>query len=80
MKLGSDVADLVVRNLRLAGRRDVIALARQIARTEDKLELVLQEVEHLQDDVRKSRASSNGRAESVPGNRGAEPVPEIITP
>ena len=80
MKLGSDVADLVVRNLRLAGRRDVIALARQIARTEDKLELVLQEVEHLQDDVRESRASSNGRAESVPGNRSAEPVPEIITP
>lgn len=66
MKLGADVGDLVVRNLRLAGRRDVIALGRQIARTEDKLELVLQEVEHLQDDVRRSRASSNGSSEAVP--------------
>jgi hypothetical protein len=39
--------DLVVRNLRIAGRPDVTRLARQIARTEDKLELVLQEVERL---------------------------------
>jgi hypothetical protein len=74
MKIGSDVADLVVRNLRLAGRRDVIALGRQIARTEDKLELVLQEVESLQDDVRRSRTSSNGTSGE------AEAVPEIITP
>ena len=48
MRLGSDAADLVVRNLRLAGRRDVVSLHRQLARTEDKLELVLQEVESLQ--------------------------------
>jgi hypothetical protein len=47
-RIGNDAADLVVRNLRLAGRRDITALARQIARTEDKLELVLQEVERLQ--------------------------------
>jgi len=66
MKLGSDIADLVVRNLRLAGRRDVIALGRQLARTEDKLERVLQEVEDLQDGVRGSRASSNGSPEAVP--------------
>ena len=71
MKLGSDAADMVVRNLRLAGRRDIIALGKQLARTEDKLELVLQEVERLQDDVRRSRSSSNGSTESVP---------EIITP
>lgn len=63
MKLGSDAADLVVRNLRLAGRRDVIALGRQLARTEDKLERVLQEVESLQDQLR-ARSSSNGRADS----------------
>jgi hypothetical protein len=37
----------VVRNLRIASRRDVANLARQLARTEDKLELLLQEVERL---------------------------------
>jgi hypothetical protein len=47
MKLGNDAADLVVRNLRIASRRDVANLARQLARTEDKLEQVLQEVERL---------------------------------
>ena len=57
MKLGTDVADTVVRNLRLAGRRDITALGRQLARTEDKLERVLQEVESLQDEVRRSRGA-----------------------
>jgi hypothetical protein len=50
-RMGNDVADLVVRNLRLAGRRDVTSLARQLARTEDKLEQVLQEVERLQEQI-----------------------------
>jgi hypothetical protein len=59
-KLGSDLADMVVRNLRIAGRRDVTSLARQLARTEDKLERVLQEVERLQDELRASQASQNG--------------------
>jgi hypothetical protein len=58
-KLGNDAADLVVRNLRLAGRRDITGLARQLARTEDKLELVLQEVERLQAQVGE-RGSENG--------------------
>jgi hypothetical protein len=47
-RIGNDVFDLAVRNLRLASRQDVTRLARQLARTEDKLELVLQEVERLQ--------------------------------
>jgi hypothetical protein len=47
VKIGNDVGDLVIRNLRLASRRDIANLARQLARTEDKLELVLQEVERL---------------------------------
>src|SRR5688572_11076876 len=47
MKIGSDVADLAVGSLRVAGRRDVLSLHRQLARTEDKLERVLQEVERL---------------------------------
>lgn len=47
-KVGTDVMDLVLRNLRVAGRRDVVRLARQLGRTEDKLERVLQEIEALQ--------------------------------
>ena len=39
--------DLIVRNLRLAGRADIDRLGRQLARTEDKLELLLQEIEEL---------------------------------
>jgi predicted nucleic acid-binding protein len=67
-KIGSDVADLVLRNLRLAGRQDITALARQLARTEDKLELLLQEVERLRDEQGTSRSGrsspANGRARS----------------
>lgn len=48
-KLSSGVLDLTLRNLRLAGRRDVIRLQRQLARTEDKLERVLQEIEFVRD-------------------------------
>ena len=76
VKLGSDAADLVVRNLRLAGRRDITGLARQLARTEDKLELVLQEVERLRSSSRpragaRARQASNGgpRARTPPGGR-----------
>ena len=62
-KIGADVGDLAVRNLRLAGRRDIARLGQQLARTEDKLETVLQEVERLQDELRAEReksARSNG--------------------
>ncbi|HYY22825.1 MAG TPA: hypothetical protein VE780_13195 [Thermoleophilaceae bacterium] len=62
-KLGFDAMDLVVRNLRIAGRRDVTNLGRQLARTEDKLETVLQEVERLRDELRdaeRNRASQDG--------------------
>jgi hypothetical protein len=48
-RLSNDAFDLVLRNLRLAGRRDVIRLSRQLARTEDKLERLLQEIEAVQD-------------------------------
>ena len=57
-RIGNDVADLVVRNLRLAGRRDVTNLGRQLARTEDKLERVLQEVERLQEQLAEGKRSS----------------------
>jgi hypothetical protein len=60
-KIGTDVMDLWLRNLRVAGRRDVARLARQLGRTEDKLERVLQELEDLRDQV--------GEAEEPPASR-----------
>jgi hypothetical protein len=48
-KIGADIGDLVLRNMRIAGRADIDHLARQLARTEDKLELLLQAVERLED-------------------------------
>ena len=50
-RIGSDIADLMLRNLRVAGRADIVRLARQLHRTEDKLERVLQEVEGLRDEL-----------------------------
>ena len=50
-RISSDTADLFLRNLRLAGRADITRLARQLHRTEDKLERVLQEVEGLRDEL-----------------------------
>lgn len=44
-KLTNDGMDLVLRNLRVASRRDIVRLSRQLGRTEDKLERVLQELE-----------------------------------
>jgi hypothetical protein len=52
-RISSDVADLVLRNLRLAGRADVTRLARQLHRTEDKLERLLQEVEGMRTAARR---------------------------
>jgi hypothetical protein len=60
-KIGTDTFDLVLRNVRLAGRADVTRLARQLGRTEDKLELVLQEVERLREAVEASQSSSRSR-------------------
>ncbi len=77
-RVGNDTWDLLVRNLRLAGRADVNRLARQLARTEDKLELVLQEVEGLRADLatalaanesEEKPASSNSRRSSSSGTR-----------
>jgi hypothetical protein len=48
-KISGDVMDLMLRNFRIAGRTDIDRLARQLARTEDKLELLLQAMERLED-------------------------------
>ena len=72
-KIGNEAMDMAVRNLRVAGRQDVIRLGRQLARTEDKLELVLQEVEQLQDELRASRnGDASGATDSkAPARRTA---------
>jgi hypothetical protein len=72
VKMGADFGDLVVRNLRLAGRRDITRLARQLGRTEDKLELVLREVERLRE---QQAAATGGRVDArgdAIGNGGTD--------
>jgi hypothetical protein len=54
-KLSSDAADLALRNLRIAGRQDVIRLSRLLNRTEDKLERLLQEVELMHERLDEQR-------------------------
>jgi hypothetical protein len=72
-RIGSDVADLVLRNLRLAGRADVTRLARQLHRTEDKLERVLQELEALRSEAARGPGpSANGHSRAAP----AKPRPK----
>jgi hypothetical protein len=70
-RIGSDLADVVLRNLRIAGRADVTRLARQLHRTEDKLERVLQEIEALRDEVaeRDAKSTGNGRDPSRPARQ-----------
>ena len=63
-KIGTDIFDLAIRNLRLAGRQDIIRLARQLARAEDKLELVLQQVEGLHDRLESGQESDSGGSRS----------------
>jgi hypothetical protein len=82
-KIGFDVLDLAVRNLRIAGRADLVRLGRQLARNEDKLERVLQEVEALQEHVgalepsgrqaasSSNRSSSRRRASSTRSRNGS---------
>jgi hypothetical protein len=76
-KISTDVFDLILRNLRLAGRQDITRLARQLARTEDKLEMVLQEVERLHEELEdtgkpqsRSRGSRSRSSQSTAGNGG----------
>jgi hypothetical protein len=55
-RIGSEALDLALRNLRVAGRRDVVRLGQALARSEDKLERVLQEVEELRDELARAAA------------------------
>ncbi len=62
-RITNESLDLVLRNLRVAGRTDLIRVGRQLARTEDKLELVLQEVERLREDVKSSGQGGDSHGE-----------------
>jgi len=69
-RLGHGALDAMVRTLRLAGSQDVVHLGHQLARTEDKLEMVLREVERLQEDLAAQRAELGGLFErSEPPSR-----------
>lgn len=61
-RIGGETLDLVIRNARLAGRRDVVELGRQLARNEDKLEQVLALVEKLEEDLKEARGESEQRS------------------
>jgi hypothetical protein len=50
-RIATETFDLVLRTLRVAGRRDIVRLATQLNRAEDKLERVLAELEALRDEV-----------------------------
>jgi hypothetical protein len=69
-KISTDTFDLVLRNLRLAGRQDVTRLARHLNRTEDKLELVLQEVERVQEELARRGSGPPGDARDRTAIRG----------
>lgn len=73
-KMANDAIDQVVRATRLAARQDVTSLAKQLARTEDKLERMLQAIEAIEDrlaDTGSGAAGSNGTA--------AAPAPVSVT-
>jgi hypothetical protein len=67
-RIGNEAMDLLWRNLRIASRQDINRLGRGLGRTEDKLEMVLQEVEALRDHV-----ATNGKANGRP--EGGSPPP-----
>jgi methyl-accepting chemotaxis protein len=68
-RIATETFDLTLRNLRVAGRRDIVRLATQLNRTEDKLERVLAELEDLRGELSngsrsnaRRRTTSNGKS------------------
>jgi hypothetical protein len=71
-RIGNEAMDLLWRNLRIASRQDINRLTRGLGRTEDKLELVLQEVEALRDHVT-TTGTANGGPDAPPPARRRSP-------
>jgi hypothetical protein len=73
-RIATETLDLTLRNLRLAGRRDVVRLATQLNRTEDKLERVLAELEDLREELgpkaKSPAAASTSRRRSSTNRNG----------
>ncbi|MDQ3850069.1 MAG: hypothetical protein M3296_05570 [Actinomycetota bacterium] len=67
-RIANGVLDLAVRNLRVASRQDMNRLGRQLARTEDKLEMVLQEIERLRDELASAQAGAPAKGRSSTSN------------
>src|SRR5436190_1209728 len=61
-RIAFDGVDQMWRNLRLAGRADIVRLSRQLRRNEDKLERVLQVVESLRDEMARERSEERARS------------------
>jgi hypothetical protein len=68
-RIGNEAMDLLWRNLRIASRQDINRLTRGLGRTEDKLELVLQEVEALRDHVTTTGTANGGPDGPPPARR-----------
>jgi hypothetical protein len=69
-KMANDGMDLVLRNLRVASRRDIVRLSRQLGRTEDKLERLLQELEAVRDQLEPGEAERPQPRQNPRTNRG----------
>jgi hypothetical protein len=65
-RLANGTVDRAVRTTRLAARTDVTDLARQLARTEEKLERLLQLVEALGDRLDQQEAASSATGSAAP--------------
>ncbi|MEA2278106.1 MAG: hypothetical protein QOI62_1115 [Solirubrobacteraceae bacterium] len=73
-RIGFDALDLLWGNLRLAGRRDLTRLGQRLGRTEDKLELVLQEVERLRESLEAQRPPPTRAGDSNANSSGRQPA------
>ncbi len=70
-RISGNVLDDIVRRTHLAGRSDLAGVGRQIGRTEDKLELVLQRIESLESEVRALREELADRPAASPRRAAA---------
>jgi len=75
-RLANGTVDRAVRSTRLAARSDVVALSRQLTRTEDKLERLLQLLEEFGDRIdRLETPAASGAQEPVEPQGEAAAVP-----